>query len=89
MTAIAAIHVLCESNPSLGASVVNGLLAWATVLGGLTIFCSGLPAAVCLLVPGRSETLTDRINRGLGYGFLLGMPAGLLTCIVFVARIAT
>ena len=47
MSAIAVIHVLCEANPSLGTSVVNGLLAWATVLGGFTVLFSGLPAAAC------------------------------------------
>jgi hypothetical protein len=38
MTAIATIRVFCEGNPSLGTAVVNGLLAWAGALGGLTVF---------------------------------------------------
>jgi hypothetical protein len=36
MSAIASIHIFYESHPSLGSAVVNGLLAWATMLGGGT-----------------------------------------------------
>jgi hypothetical protein len=85
----ATIRILCETNPSLGTSVVNGMLAWAAVLGGCTVFCSGLPAAVAVFIPGRPETLSRRINRWLGIGFLTGMPLGLLTLFVFVARVAS
>jgi hypothetical protein len=84
-----AIRILCETNPPFGAAVVNGLLAWIAVLGGLTVFCSGLPAAVALFIPSRPDSLERRINRGLGYGFIMGTPLGLLTFFVFIARIAS
>jgi hypothetical protein len=86
---LATIQILCEANSSLGMSVVNGLLAWASVLGGCTVFCSGLPAAVSVFIPGRPDALSERINRGLGYGFLLGMATGPLMLFVFVAKIAS
>jgi hypothetical protein len=89
MTAMAAIHVLCESNPSLGASVVNGLLAWATVLGGSTAFCAGLPAAISMFVPVRSEVRANAINIGVGRGFVVGMALGPLLFFVFVDKLAT
>ena len=89
MIAIATIRILCEANPSLGTAAVNGLLAWAAVLGGCTVFCSGLPAAVAVFIPGRPDALSRRINRWLGYGFIVGMPLGFLMCIVFVAKIAS
>ena len=89
MTVIAVIRILCEDNPSLGTAVVNGLLAWATVLGGFTVLCSGLPAAVAVFIPGRPGALSRRIDRWLGIGFLVGMPLGLLMFIVFVARIVS
>jgi hypothetical protein len=82
----ATIRILCEANPSLGTSVVNGLLAWAGVLGGFTVFFSGLPAAVALFVPSRSASLARRINRGLGIGFFVGMLLGFLMLFVFVAK---
>lgn len=87
MPTIAAIHFLCEGSPSLGTAVVNGLLAWAGVLGGSTVFCSGLPAAVAVFIPSRPETLARRINRWLGYGFLAGMPLGAFAFFASVARI--
>jgi hypothetical protein len=89
VTAIATIHVLCEANPSLGTSVVNGLLAWATVLGGSTALGSGLFAAISMFVPVRPEARTNAINVGLGWGFLIGMFVGLLMLFVFTARIVT
>jgi hypothetical protein len=89
MHTTAIIRVFCETNPSLGTAVVNGLLAWASVLGGLTVFFSGLPAAVALFIPSRPETLAQRVNRGLGQGLLIGMAFGPLTLFVFVARIVS
>jgi hypothetical protein len=89
MSISAIIRVLCEANSSLGTAVVNGLLAWAGVLGGLTAFFSGLPAAVAVFVPGRPEALSSRINRGLGQGFLVGMLFGVLMFFVFVAKLAS
>jgi len=44
MSFIAVIHILFNPSPSLGTTVVNGLLAWGTVLGASTAFFSGLPA---------------------------------------------
>jgi hypothetical protein len=89
MSIAATIRVFCESNTSLGSAVVNGLLAWAAVLGGCTVFCSGLPAAVAVFIPSRPDSLSRRINRWLGYGFLLGMLFGPLTLFVFIARIVS
>ena len=89
MSAIAIIRAFCEANPSLGTAVVNGLLAWATVLGGCTIAFSGLPAAVALFIPSRPQALSRRINRGLGQGLLVGILFGPLTLFVFIARIVS
>jgi hypothetical protein len=85
----AVIRVLCEANPSLGTAVVNGLLAWAGVLGGSTVFFSGLPAAIALRVPSRPESLSRRINQGLGFGFVVGMGGGVLLFFVFIARVVS
>jgi hypothetical protein len=90
MSVIATIRVFCEgSNPSLGTVLVNGLLAWAGILGGCTVFFSGLPAAVALFIPSRPASLVRRINWGLRIGFTLGMAGGLLMFFVFVARIVS
>ena len=89
MSSIATIRVFCETDPSLTTSIVNGLLAWAAMLGGFTVFFSGLPAAVALFIPSRPESLSRRINSGLGVGLLAGMSFGALTLIVFVAKVAT
>jgi hypothetical protein len=89
MSTIATIHVLCETNPSLGTAVVNGLLAWATVLGGSTTLGAGLPAALVALDTTRADLRADLINRGIGVGFLFGMAAGALLFFVFVARLVS
>lgn len=89
MFTTALIHILCEARPSLGTAAVNGLLAWAGVLGGCTVFFSGLPTAVALLIPSRPDSLTRRINQGLGIGFTLGMLLGPLLLFVFVDRIVS
>ncbi len=89
MSTSATIRILCETDPSLGTSVVDGLLAWVAVLGGCTVFCSGLPAAVAVFIPGRPDALSRRINRWLGIGFLVGIPLGFLTFFVFIAKIAS
>jgi hypothetical protein len=89
VTAIAAIHVLCEANPSLGTSIVNGFLAWATVLGGFTALMSGLPAAIAVFVPVSPAVRANAINLGVGRGFLVGMAAGPLTLFVFIDRLVT
>jgi len=85
----AVIHILCETRPSLGTAFVNGLLAWAGVLGGSTVFFSGLPAALALFIPIRPDSLARRINQGLGIGFLAGMGVGPLLFFVFVAKVAS
>jgi uncharacterized membrane protein YgaE (UPF0421/DUF939 family) len=84
-----AIRILCETNPSFGTTIVNGLLAWIAVLGGLTVFCSGLAAAVAVFIPSRPDSLSERINRWQGYGFIVGVPTGLLMFFVFIARIVS
>ena len=90
MTAIATIRILCEGNPSLGTAVVNGLLAWATMLGGGTALGAGLlPAALMALDTTRAEVRADLINRGMGFGFIFGAAGGFLTFIVFAARIVS
>lgn len=85
----ATIHILCETNPSLRTAVVNGLLAWATVLGGGTALGGGLPAALMALDSTRADVRGDLINRGIGFGFILGAAAGFLMFIAFVARVVT
>lgn len=90
VTAIATIHVLCETSVSLGTAIVNGLLAWATFLGAGTALEAGLPAAMLLFDDKtRATDRADRVNRGLGVGFLIGVCVGLLMLIVFIARMAT
>ena len=89
MSVIATIRILCEANPSLGTAIVNGLLAGAGVLGGCTVFFSGLPAAVALFIPSRPASLARRINRGLGRGFVFGMLLSPLTLFVFASRIVS
>ena len=89
MYTLVTIRILCEEDPSPGTAVVNGLLAWAGVLGGCTAFSSGLPAAVAVFIPGRPETLSRRINRWLGIGFLAGMPLGFLMFFVFAAKVVS
>jgi hypothetical protein len=89
MSTIATIRVLCETNPSLGSAVVNGLLAWAGALGGLTAFGSGLPAALFALDTTPAHVRADLINRGLGLGFRVGMAAGLLMFVLFVAKVVS
>jgi hypothetical protein len=89
MSAIATISVLGEASPSLGSSVVNGLLAWAVVLGVCLAFYSIVPAAVAVFIPGRPEPLSRRVDRWLAVGFLVGMPLGFLMFVVFVARVVS
>jgi hypothetical protein len=89
MSAIAVIRVLCQVNPSLGTAVVNGLLAWATVLGGSTACCAGLPAALFALDATPAHVRADLINRGMGIGFRIGAAIGLLMFFVFTARIVS
>ena len=89
MSAIATISVLYETNPSLGTAVVNGLLAWAAVLGVCMAFYSILPAAVAVFIPGRPEPLSRRVDRWLAVGFLVGMPIGFLMFVVCVAGLVS
>ncbi len=85
----ATIRVFCESNPSFGTAVVNGLLAWATLLGGGTALGGGLPAALMALDSTRADIRADLINRGIGAGFALGATLGFLTFIVFATRLVS
>ncbi len=89
MLVTATIRILCEANPSLGTAVVNGLLAWATVLGGGTALGAGVPAALVALDTTHADLRADLINRGVGVGFLIGMAFGVLLFFVFVARLAS
>ena len=89
MPTLATFRVLCETSPSFGTAIVNGLLAWAAVLGGFTVLFSGMPAAVALFIPSRPETLARRINRGLGQGVALGMMLGPLTLFVFIDKVVS
>jgi hypothetical protein len=85
----AVIHLLCQTNPSFATTVVNGLLASATVLAGCIAFLSGLPAAMSLFVAATPEMRTDAISKGMGIGFMWGIPLGTLTLFVFVARLVS
>ncbi len=69
--------------------MVNGLLAWATVLGGFTVFFSGLPAALFARDATPAHVRADPINRGLGLGFRFGMFLGLLIFVLFVAKVVS
>jgi uncharacterized membrane protein YgaE (UPF0421/DUF939 family) len=89
MSAIATLRVLCDTRPSIGTAIVNGLLAWAAALGGFTVLFSGMPAAVALFIPSRPETLARRINRGLGQGVVLGMMLGPLMLFVFIDKVVS
>jgi hypothetical protein len=89
MYVMATIRVLCGTNTSLGTAAVNGLLAWATFLGGCTAFGAGAMAALFALDSTHAELRADLINRGLGVGFLLGMAGGLLLFFVFVAKLVS
>ena len=89
MSSPAIIRVLCETNPSLGTAVVNDLLAWGTVLGASTAFCSGVPAALFARDATPARIRADLINRGLGIGFRIGMFVGPLMFFVFIARIVS
>jgi hypothetical protein len=89
MAPIAVVRVLCETNPSLGTAMVNGLLAWGTVLGACTAFFSGLPAALFARDATPARVRADLINRGMGIGFRVGMSIGPLMLFVFVARIVS
>jgi hypothetical protein len=69
--------VFCKPNPSNVEAVLNGLLAWAGLLGGATAFGSGLSAAALVFTSRTGpDQRADSINRGLGFGFLSGMVAG-------------
>jgi hypothetical protein len=85
----AVIHLLCQTNPSFATAVVNGLLASATVLAGWMAFLSGLPAAMSLLVAATPEMRTDAISKGMGIGFVVGIPFAVLTLFVFAARLVS
>ena len=89
MASIAVIHILCEADPSLGTAVVNGLLAWGTILGASTAFFSGLPAALFARNTIPAHVRADLINRGTGIGFRIGMPFGLLIFFVFTAKLVS
>ncbi len=89
MSITATIHVLCETSPSLGTALVNGVLAWTTVLGGGTALGAGLPAALVALDTTHADLRADLINRGMGVGFMLGMAFGALLFFVFIARLVS
>ncbi len=89
MRVAAVIHLLCQTNPSFATTVVNGLLAAATVMGGCVASVSGLLAAISLFPPVKPWRRTNAISMGMGYGFMLGMIAGLLTLFVFVDRVVS
>jgi hypothetical protein len=89
MSAIATLRVMCDTSPSIGTAIVNGLLAWAAALGGFTVLFSGMPAAVALFIPSRPETLARRINRGLGQGVVLGVMLGPLMLFVFIDKVVS
>jgi len=77
VTAMATIHVLCETSVSLGTSVIDGLIAWATILSAGTAFGAGLPAAMLLFDDTvRAKERADQINRGIGVGFIVGVFIG-------------
>ncbi len=69
--------------------MVNGLLAWGTVLGASTAFFSGLPAGLLARDKTPAHVRADLINRGMGIGFRIGMFVGPLMFFVFIARIVS
>lgn len=85
----ATIRIFCESNPTLVTAAVNGLLAWAMMLGGGTALGGGLPAALMALDKTRADVRADLINRGIGAGFIAGAAVGMLLFVLFASKLVT
>jgi hypothetical protein len=62
--------------------LVNMLLLPFAVLGGITVFATGLAAALSMISGRSEEQLALAVNRGIALGFLASTPGVLVTFVV-------
>ena len=57
--------------------LLESAIIFASLLGGFMAFGSGMLAAGSLIRTASAEVFSYRVNVGLGWGFLVGMPFAL------------
>jgi len=62
--------------------LVEAAVTAVSVLGGSMAYFSGYFAALALAEVGEPEALSQKVNEGLGLGFLVGSPMAVLTLII-------
>ena len=67
--------------------LVTAALGGLATLGGVMAAFSGLRAASGLAARMPDAELASEVNRGLGEGFILGAPAGLIVLFLVQGRV--
>jgi hypothetical protein len=64
-------------------STIEGIVTAVSILGGAMAYESGL-AAVKAMARSSPDVLAQRVNEGMGIGFLWGAPLAFVIFIVFI-----
>jgi hypothetical protein len=69
-------------NPREVGELVDAAVTAVSVLGGVMACCSGYLAARALAEDRPPSLIAQRVNEGVGEGFLIGAPAAVVTLII-------
>jgi len=62
--------------------LVESAVTAISILGGMMAYCSGYLAAQALAERSTPDTVAQRVNEGIGQGFILGSPLAVVTLII-------
>jgi len=62
--------------------LVESAVTAISILGGAMAYFSGFSAAQAMTESSPPDTLAQRVNEGLGQGFLVGSPLAVVTLII-------
>jgi hypothetical protein len=65
-------------------STIESIVTAVSILGGAMAYESGLAAVKTMAANRPARVLSQRVNEGLGVGFLWGAPLALVISIVFI-----
>jgi hypothetical protein len=62
--------------------LVESAVTAISILGGAMAYCSGYFAAQALAAHSAPDTVAQRVNEGIGQGFVMGSPLAVVALII-------
>jgi uncharacterized transporter YbjL len=77
-----ALPACCQIDSTGARELLEAAVTAVSILGGAMALTSGYAASQAMAESQAPETLGQRVNEGLGEGFAIGWPLGVLVFII-------